>query len=211
MTKSNYISFIAGIAVGSVCMWVGLKRHYAEITQEEINSVKEQYGKLYSDDNVDYTDDPDVVKKIKENSSYTPYDQPIDNRNKPDMMTYARILAERRYGNSDSESVSEKKEPSAEHPYVISPEEFGEDEEYEQISLTYYADKVLADENDDPIENIDEVVGTDSLNHFGEYEDDSVFVRNDKLKSYFEILMCYKTYSEIAKTKPHPKGEKTEE
>ena len=44
-----------------------------------------------------------------------------------------------------SRSVEEKKgDPFVEKPYVISPEEFGEFEEYEKISLTYYADQVLS-------------------------------------------------------------------
>lgn len=36
-----------------------------------------------------------------------------------------------------------------EKTYVISPEEFGEFDDYEQISLTYYADHILADDMDD--------------------------------------------------------------
>lgn len=49
---------------------------------------------------------------------------------------------------------------------MIPPEQFGDDEEYEQISLTYYADGVLADENDEVIEDVEDAVGIDSLNHF---------------------------------------------
>ena len=90
-----------------------------------------------------------------------------------------------------------------EKPYVISPEEFGEFEEYEKISLTYYADKVLADENDEEVDDVDEIVGEESLNHFGEYEDDSVFVRNDRLKCDYEILLDQRNYSDVAKTMPH--------
>lgn len=88
-------------------------------------------------------------------------------------------------------------------PYVISPEEFGEGEEYEKISLTYYADQVLADENDELVEDVEGAVGFESLTHFGEYEDDSVFVRNDRLKCDYEILLDQRTYSDVVKTRPH--------
>lgn len=84
-----------------------------------------------------------------------------------------------------------------EKPYVISPEEFGDYEDYERISLTYYTDEVLTDENDEIVDNIDEVVGSDSLNHFGEYEDDSVFVRNDRLKCDYEILLDHRKYRDL--------------
>ena len=50
------------------------------------------------------------------------------------------------------------------------------------------------DEDDSPIVDIEYLVGEDSLDHFGEYEDDSVFVRNDDLKTDFEILLDEASY-----------------
>ena len=86
---------------------------------------------------------------------------------------------------------------------MISPEEFGEFEEYEKISLTYYADQVLTDENDEEVDNVEECVGVESLNHFGDYEDDSVFVRNDRLKCDYEILLDQRNYTSIHEKIPH--------
>ena len=59
------------------------------------------------------------------------------------------------------------------------------------------------DENDEEVDDVDEIVGEESLNHFGEYEDDSVFVRNDRLKCDYEILLDQRNYSDVAKTRPH--------
>lgn len=99
---------------------------------------------------------------------------------------------------SDFEKEKEGK-PVNDRPYVISPDEFGEIEEYERISLIYYADQVLTDDNDEPVEDVDNVVGLESLTHFGEYEDDSVFVRNNRLKADYEILIDHRTYSDVLK------------
>ena len=90
-------------------------------------------------------------------------------------------------------------------PYVISPEEFGdkEDEGYESISLTYYADGVLTDDWDERVDDVEETVGTDSLTHFGEYEDDSVFVRNDELKADYEILLDSRNYRDVKQSRAH--------
>ena len=94
-------------------------------------------------------------------------------------------------------------------PYVISPEEFGEmeDEGYETISLIYYADKVLTDDDNELVEDVENTVGTESLTHFGEYEDDSVFVRNDRLKADYEILLDTRNYSDVVNKNPHPMEE----
>ena len=87
--------------------------------------------------------------------------------------------------------------------YVISPEDFGESD-FDTESLTYYADKVLLrDSTNEVVENVEELVGADSLGTFGQYEDDSVFVRNTDLKKDFEILLDYRKYSDIVSVKPY--------
>ena len=93
----------------------------------------------------------------------------------------------------------EDKVEDVEKPYVIRPEEFGEIEDYELISLTHYSDGVLADDDDEEIEDeeVDEVVGADYADHFGEYEDDRVLVRNDRLKCDYEICLDQRKYSEL--------------
>ena len=65
-----------------------------------------------------------------------------------------RVLSFRKRGYTDySKTVEEKKgEAFVEKPYVISPEEFGTMKSMKKISLTYYADEVLADENDEEVE-----------------------------------------------------------
>ena len=49
----------------------------------------------------------------------------------------------------------------------------------------------------DLADEIEELIGKDSLNHFGEYEDDSVFVRNDRLRTDYEILADSRPYGEV--------------
>ncbi|MCK0089082.1 hypothetical protein K5I21_25070 [[Clostridium] symbiosum] len=189
-----FLAFVVGAGMGSVCTWKLLKRKYELIAQEEIDSVKAAYatreiGKGFVEGFCDGL-------KVAE-------DRTQKDESNVDFKNYASIIQKEGYTDY-SRSVEEKKgEAFVEKPYVISPEEFGEFEEYEKISLTYYADKVLADENDEEVDDVDEIVGEESLNHFGEYEDDSVFVRNDRLKCDYEILLDQRNYSDVAKTRPH--------
>ena len=189
-----FLAFIVGAGMGSVCTWKLLKRKYELIAQEEIDSVKAAYatreiGKGFVEG---FRDGFKVAE-----------DRTQKDEGDVDFKKYASIIQKEGYTDY-SRSVEEKKgEAFVEKPYVISPEEFGEFEEYEKISLTYYADKVLADENDEEVDDVDEIVGEESLNHFGEYEDDSVFVRNDRLKCDYEILLDQRNYSDVAKTRPH--------
>lgn len=185
-----FLAFIAGAGIGSVCTWQLLKQKYELIAQEEIDSVKAVYA---ARENAGSFQDG---LKVAENRTQKD-DTDVD------VKKYASIIQKEGYTDY-SRTVEEKKgEAFVEKPYVISPEEFGEFEEYEKISLTYYADEVLADENDEEVDDVDEIVGEESLNHFGEYEDDSVFVRNDRLKCDYEILLDQRNYSDVVKTMPH--------
>ena len=104
---------------------------------------------------------------------------------------YKEILEKSRYTKYE-----EKEEDEMNGPYVIPPDEFGDEDDYDTISLIYYADKILADEFGNIIDDneVEECIGSESLDHFGEYEDDSVFVRNDHLKCYYEILLDTRAY-----------------
>lgn len=77
-------------------------------------------------------------------------------------------------------------------PYVISEAEWSAgDLDYRQVTLTYYeGDQVLADEKDEPIPIVDEVVGEANLERFGHGTGDpkTVFIRNDKMSMDFEVI-----------------------
>lgn len=166
MNKSNFAVFIFGLAVGSAAAWLCLKRRYEQIAQEEIDSVKTAFAERKNQ--FDECDTADGSAGENEKTSQVKFENIVSN--------YAEI-----------NDKKEKNDMPAK-PYIISPEQFGDIDDYDQISLTYYADDVLVDDEDEVINNTDEIVGADFADHFGEYEDDSVFVRNDRLKCDYEIL-----------------------
>lgn len=79
-------------------------------------------------------------------------------------------------------------------PQVISPDDYGEDPEYDTTILTYYSDGVLCDDWMQII-NID-IIGKDSINHFGEFEENTIYVKNPKYKCYYEVSRDPDTYTE---------------
>lgn len=81
--------------------------------------------------------------------------------------------------------------------YIIHRDEFyGEESGYPQTTLTYYAgDNILTDENDVPIYNFPAIVG-DLKFGYGSNDRNVVYVRNDKLKAEYEILLSSGSYEE---------------
>ena len=205
-TLKGVLIFVLGAAAGSLATWKLIEKKYKDIAQEEIDSVKDTFSKMkkneYPDKLEDYPDFEEFDDSDDVEEEPKP-EQKIDRNNKPDIVEYAKILSETGYTNyAERQDKKEKKgvEPvEDERPYVISPDEFGEKDGYENVTLTYYADGVLTDYFDNVISNVDEVVGFDSLDHFGEYEDDVVFVRNDKMETDYEILRDLRDFNESDK------------
>ena len=208
-----FTAFVIGGAIGSIATWQLIKTKYEQIAMEEIESVKEVYTRKQHKLRSEPSSDDDSKSDSMSHSSVQ-FESDAD----VSIKDYAERLSKEGYidyTDLSDISVEEKPEPSSEEsfvdetidisdtPYVIPPERFGELDEYTTISLTYYADNILADEDDRYIDNVDDIVGRESLEHFGEYEDDSVFVRNDRLKCDYEILLDQRNYSDVINMKPH--------
>lgn len=189
MSKATaIITFTIGAAIGATTAWYITKKRYEQIAQEEIDSVKDTFSKLYK------REEDDVTSEETSDDSDEEEDEGLS------VMEYAVKLRQEGYTNTD---VGRQNKPVADAPYVIPPESFDELEGYSVRSLTYYSDNVLADDDDRIVEDVEALVGSDSLNHFGEYEDDSVFVRNDRLKCDFEILYDNRKYADVLKKEPY--------
>lgn len=98
-----------------------------------------------------------------------------------------------------NQNIFVKNERDPEIPYIISQDEFLENENgWQQITLTYYSqDNVLVDEREDPIEDIEAVIGEVALQNFGLQTSDArtVHVRNEKLGIEFEIVQNDGSYT----------------
>lgn len=194
------IIFISGVAAGSFVTWRLLKEKYIRQTQEEINEVREHYRKKKESEEV--TVDSNGATETNE---------------KPDLIAYAAKLTKKGYidytdpksivkatGDTIDAVVQKTNEesldpvilndPSYQPPYIISPEDFAIDDEYTIVNLNYYIDGVLTDEDDNIVENVDDVVGLENLNHMGEYEDDALHIRNENYKCEYEILLSRRLY-----------------
>lgn len=201
MSKLNFAMFMAGATVGAAGAWLYCKRYYEQIAQEEIDSVKAAFAERK----------PDILKSSAMLDENKENKQKADMAKlKPDLVDYAAKLQEQGYTNysAHSENIKNNKEdePVVEKPYVIPPEEYG-DGNYTTISLTYYSDGILADDEDEIVDDIENTVGSDFATHFGDYEDDAVYIRNDRRKCDYEILKDNRTYTAVTGVDPDENSE----
>lgn len=196
MSKATaIIAFVIGAAGGAAAAWYITKTKYERIAQEEIDSVKETFSKLYKRDN-------EATESSAESDDSTDEDE--EEPEEPlSVMEYAIKIRNEGYAR---EEVKEE----GELPYVIAPESFDEMDGYSVLSFTYYADKVLTDDRDRAIDDITPVVGfadaEELESHFGEHEDDSIFVRDDRLKRDIEILYDTRKFADVLAAEPYKAG-----
>lgn len=205
---TNVLVFAAGAVIGSAVTWKVLKTKYEKIVQEEIESVKETFADRLSNlqeqvDDYSTADEAeewqDRCRKVDWSKLEDLEEEEEEGEDDPDnnLNEYARLV-----NNYTTEKGGV--DDMAKEPYVISPYDFGELDGYSQFELTYYADGTLEDEEYNIIadDDVDELIGTGSLLTFGEYEDDAVFVRNERLRADFQILKDYRTYEEARRAGP---------
>lgn len=197
-TLTSVFAFAVGAVIGSFVTWKMMDEKYRQMADEEIESMREYFSNRskskiehvkieQNDENKEDSVEYEVTEK-----DIRDYENTLE---KVNYSEYTKVSA-----NNDSPRFIE----DLDGPCVISPDEYGEFNEYDTVELTYYADKVLADKRGIPIEDVDDVIGLDSLNHFGEYEDDSVFVRDDRRFTDYQILLDPRNYSDVFNKKPHP-------
>ena len=188
-TLSKFIIFAAGAAVGSAVTWKVVKDKYERIAQVEIQAVRDFY-KSKQNDSLDGDTEEDEESDEEDDKPKPPTQREI----------YAGVVKGLGYGEVSGENNEEEEDEDVTEPYVISPSEYGE-LDYETESLWYYeGNGVVTTYFHEVIDkdDIPDMIGADFAEHFGEYEEDSVHVRNDRLKTDFEILRDLDAFSETS-------------
>lgn len=183
MNKILYFGLVIGAAAaGAVAAWYLTKDNEHKRADEEISEMREYYAHKCDSNNT-----PKAKKEA-------PVDKTSENKKKSKEM--------RDYQNIVRQNYKKKREEEPKKPFVISPDDFGENPGYDRLSLTMYADNVVADENDDIVEDVEDCIGFANLSHIGDYEADILHIQNDKLHIYYEITRDLRSYADVAGERP---------
>ena len=155
----NFLLYAAGVVTGIAIGGYVFKKRYEEIMEEDRQSRKEVYGRC--------AEEPEEASSTEQETK-----------------DYKEVIAEAGY----SGTVETEEEPEHE---IIKPIDFDTLDDYNAITLTLYANGILCDDANDPMteDEIEAAIGgNEALTHFGEYEKDAVYVRNNARKVDYEIL-----------------------
>lgn len=209
------IMFAVGAAIGSAVTWKVVKTKYEQLIDEEIDSVRDEYinmmekMKKHLNETATYEGPQDAGE---EDDEYYPDDDERDfTEQEKQQIEYYKMTS--RYRTSDGVEEDDDEEggkgsedevPYINGPYVISPDEFASSPPgYFAQPLDYFADGVLADSWGVKID-IEETIGEEALEHFGDYVDDVVHVRNERKEIDYEVTRDPRTYDDMLATNPNP-------
>lgn len=180
------IFFVMGAATGSLITWKLIEKKYKDLANEEIQAVRETYR-------------ANRINEIKEENP----DNPVFN--KPDISTYKEVV--NNYSSEESEEDTDEDDDDDQDdyippqqrpddkPYLIDIDEYGEERNYELFTMTYFRqDKVVIDDADEIVDDIDRKLGWDNLSVLDNTEADTIYIRNDKMHFDAEVMYDVRSY-----------------
>lgn len=168
-------TFAAGCVVGYFLGRKSNEKEFDDLLTQEIEDFKEAYRESHKDDS-----------DISEHESE-------DQVTKDHISNLRNTIKNLGYGDAIIEDDNDD-----DWPYMISPDEYGDCEGYSCLSMTYFqGDDVLTDNDNKVVDDPCKYVMEDFADHFGDYEDDAIHVRNDKLKCDIEVLLDVRRFSEV--------------
>ena len=217
----NVLLVTVGSAIGSLVTWKVVKTKYEQIAQEEIDSVKDEYKRvmdlqrkeveLYRNKQTAIQNESEEFSEERNDEYYPDDDERDFTASEKEHVEYYKLTSRYRKTEEPDDDKTNKEGDEEEEdlvqyvngPYVISPEEFGDEPSFSTQPLDYFADGVLADGWGIELD-LDETIGEDAINHFGDYVDDIVYVRNERTEIDYEVTRDPRTYAEAARTNPNP-------
>ena len=176
--KAGYlVSGLLGAAVGCVASYFILKKVFKEQADKEANEII----KYYKDKGYSPIKKKDEEEIEAENETVEETEKKVET---PAQLHNHRIIEKMNYN-----SLSDKKTKDNNDISIITPEQYANDRSYDKVVLEYYTDDCqLADiqgeryDGDLPVD-----VVKNHLKDFGEYEDDMLYLRLEKISTDFEI------------------------
>ena len=183
------IGILVSGGIGFACGYYFTKNKFQTLADREIDAVKKVYEKHFSNNNEKKEEVPVDNKK--------PLVKPAGTYNKDEYVDYSQGY--RGTEETDKKDILKGKSVTAPVPYIIEDYQYGEDDDYEQQSLTYYSDGVLADDEDQIIKNVVDVIGLEGLNELKKLdaENSMLYIRDERYKKEYDICYSENTYSEI--------------
>ena len=176
---SKALIFLSGAALGSIITYFITKSISEKKYEAEIEKIRAEEAKRADDD----------IESVKQAF------QKLEDEGK--IVRIIKDYAGEKDPNNDipaSDAPKEKKKNDA--PYIISDNEYGNRADYELVSLIFHGgNNTLTYVGGGIVEYIEDLFDEEFLNHFGEYVEDYLYVRDPIEKIDYDIEFMNDSYN----------------
>lgn len=195
LVGAGVLGLAAGAAIGYFITRKYMTTKYESIIEEEVSKAKEFYSTLKKDGAYSSVTDTAILRgAITADEIEVPAEvqETIQNYTSPKEKKPKEKVQNIFSNDNTWDEDEEYKNRDYSRPYVISQEEFMENEpDHPQTTLTYFEkDDTLVDERDDVVDDTDGTIGDDNLLRFGHGSKDNniVYIRNEIRDIDFEVV-----------------------
>lgn len=186
------ISFVAGGVVGFSGAFYYLNQKFQKDLEKEVQGFKDIIEEKAKEEPIQELEPQEKEENQNElpNSDLEP-----DTSNyvtKEDLEKYEGLRVNyTSYAPESSGKPVEKPKLQLDPIRVIREEDFGKDPEYDEVSLTWYQDGIVEDEDGELLDFPEGEIGTEAVKLLSDEEQDVdvVYVQNEKTKMYYEIMV----------------------
>lgn len=206
------IAMIFGAVIGGGLAYVYATQEYENRMRKELDSYKRALDALdMQEATVEDEPENDISEETPHGTVYEEmahnYDREIAIAAEDQPIDYTEFAVKQsrdHIRNAINDPVEDSEnDHDPEKPYVISDEEFYNDEDSTKIELFLFDDYLLTDEFWDPLEEPEKVIPMADLKKFVEdNEEDEIFTRSDSRHCIYTITKQDETWDEFVKRHP---------
>lgn len=199
---NNYLKgafiFAAGAITGAVYSWVYFKRKFDTEIEEETDSIRESYRRAMADA-MTYSATSEEPEKTEESGidDVGTVDDPaeFESPEEDEGIEGDDYNTKEYYEGFEATEMRQKNRT----PKIIKEEEYGLTRYLETVQLFYYTgDGVLANEDEEIIDNVEATVGNALTKYdFINSDESTIYVRNWNLGCDFEITKVHSRFADI--------------
>lgn len=200
------LAFVGGTALGvGGGYYYAFKKFYASyeaVLEQEIQKTKEFYSNLYKEEYPTPADAADslipseeltaATVALRKYAGITVKPENLEDQGSVLQDVVPQVTVEERNVFDEVQHTIDPSLRDLSKPYVVTLDEYMEHPQgHDTVELTYYSgDNVLGDDNDEPVEDVEGLVGLDNISKFGLSDPDQphiLMVRNEKKKLDIEV------------------------
>lgn len=225
------LAFVTGALLGVSVTGTVLRIKYMKDLEREIDSVIEEFSKqprvIFKDKKEESVVKAEGVEVVEQEQSveevlddidtskgfyYSPENEKsgkLYNIRGEEIIVNEDGVCEEEFDEDELPPLTEEDIFVYEEPRCVSPEEFAAliGDDYDICNWTLYqgsdGSKILADDNDEMVDQQQRLATVGNAIHIGEYEEDIAHICNDRLRCVIEITEDLRNYSDVVKAMPY--------